>query len=378
MNRTLRRPMFRIGGSAEGITSGLDQTQLTASRPMYNRGRVVRPGGYAGEEEEYARMKKILDQVRGPRESQLPQFLMSMGLDLVSRPKSGNIFQQVATSAKGPLDKWMATRAARGAEEDKLSAALLGDVMDVQARKELQEAKLASEERQARIDAGGKDKKFEFEGIHTALDKLIKQQRELEADLREAKTGTGGVEGVPGKVDPVSPKIDPDQIRSIEDSLEDNAKLQSLYVDDEKDPIRKTLLQAIANGEAVWSDLVYYDETGELPPELLEEGRKEGGRVGYQNAGPVMPSAMPNAMPSAMPVAMQAPRPTDQGQDDTVQDLSFEELRARLPQEITNDIVKLLSESKQALVDFANIRTQQDVNTFNQKYDVNLVVPQEV
>ena len=142
--------------------------------------------------------------------------------------------------------------------------------------------------------------------------------------------------------------------------------------------IRKTLLQAIANGEAVWSDLVYYDETGELPPELLEEGRKEGGRVGYQNAGSVMPSAMPNAMPSAMPVAMQAPGPTDQGQDDTVQDLSFEELRARLPQEITNDIVKLLSESKQALVDFANIRTQQDVNTFNQKYDVNLVVPQEV
>ena len=67
----------------------------------------------------------------------------------------------------------------------------------------------------------------------------------------------------------------------------------------------------------------------------------------------------------------------DQGQDNSVQNLSFEELRARLPQEITNDIVRLISESKQALVDFANIRTQQDVNSFNQKYDVNLVVPQE-
>jgi hypothetical protein len=109
--------------------------------------------------------------------------------------------------------------------------------------------------------------------------------------------------------------------------------------------------------------------------EIIKTGNyKTGGRVGYQNAGAVMP----NAMPSAMPAAMQAPRTMDQGQDDTVQDLSFEELRARLPQEITNDIVKLLSESKQALVDFANIRTQQDVNAFNQKYDVNLVVPQEV
>ena len=374
MNRTLRRPMFRIGGVAEGITSGLDQTQLTASRPGYENGNIV----LERTKESFPEYQKALQDIRGERRSYLPQFLMSMGLDLATRPRSGNIFQQIATSAKGPLDKWMETRAAREGIDDKLASALFGDVMDIETRKELQRKKLESEERQARIDAGGKDKKFEFEGIHTALDKLIKQQRELEADLREAQKGTGGVEGVPGKVDPVSPKIDPDQIRSIEDSLEDNAKLQSLYVDDEKDPIRKTLLQAIANGEAVWSDLVYYDETGELPPELLEEGRNEGGRVGYQNAGSVMPSAMPNAMPSAMPVAMQAPGPTDQGQDDTVQDLSFEELRARLPQEITNDIVKLLSESKQALVDFANIRTQQDVNTFNQKYDVNLVVPQEV
>jgi len=31
MTRVLRRPMFRIGGVAEGITSGLDRTQLTAS-----------------------------------------------------------------------------------------------------------------------------------------------------------------------------------------------------------------------------------------------------------------------------------------------------------------------------------------------------------
>ena len=108
----------------------------------------------------------------------------------------------------------------------------------------------------------------------------------------------------------------------------------------------------------------------------MGEEKAEGGRIGYQNAGSVMPNAMPSAMPAAMQT--QAPGPTDQGQDDTVQDLSFEELRARLPQEITNDIVKLLSESKQALVDFANIRTQQDVNAFNQKYDVNLVVPQEV
>ena len=36
-----------------------------------------------------------------------------MGLDLVSRPKGGNIFQQVATSARGPFKEFQARRAAQ-------------------------------------------------------------------------------------------------------------------------------------------------------------------------------------------------------------------------------------------------------------------------
>ena len=59
------------------------------------------------------------------------------------------------------------------------------------------------------------------------------------------------------------------------------------------------------------------------------------------------------------------------------QDLTYDELRARLP-EITNDVVTLIATSKQALTDFANIQTQQDVDNFNQTYNVNLVLPQEV
>ena len=59
-----------------------------------------------------------------------------------------------------------------------------------------------------------------------------------------------------------------------------------------------------------------------------------------------------------------------------VQKLSYEEIRSRLPQEITNDIVQLLANSAEALQDFAYIRTQQDVNQFNVKYGVNLILPQ--
>ena len=38
MNRVLRRPMFRLGGSAEGITSGLDGPSINASRQGYSFG----------------------------------------------------------------------------------------------------------------------------------------------------------------------------------------------------------------------------------------------------------------------------------------------------------------------------------------------------
>jgi len=373
MNRTLRRPMFRIGGVAEGITSGLDNPQLTASRQPYNRGRVVNPGGYAGEKEEYARMRKLLDEVRGPQRPQWPQFLTSFGLDLLSRPPEGNIFQTAAAAAKGPYSQMMATRGERGISEDKLSAALLGDVMDSQLKKELQEAKLKSEEEQARIKAGGEEGRDEFtwEAKFKKFTELTKQRKDLLDQIEEARL------------------MGPDEIseqekaRTIENLNENILRLDdeiALLDEGEEDYIAKMLEQRDDMETLIkYQDLKRKKHT--MSPEVYQReldkilyGEAEGGRIGYQNAGSVMPNAMPNALPAAMQT--QAPGPTDQ--DDTVQDLSFEELRARLPQEITNDIVKLLSESKQALVDFANIRTQQDVNAFNQKYDVNLVVPQEV
>jgi hypothetical protein len=58
-----------------------------------------------------------------------------------------------------------------------------------------------------------------------------------------------------------------------------------------------------------------------------------------------------------------------------VQKLSYQELRARLPQEITDDVVALISNNEQALQDFAYLQTQQDVGGFNVKYGVNLVLP---
>ena len=57
--------------------------------------------------------------------------------------------------------------------------------------------------------------------------------------------------------------------------------------------------------------------------------------------------------------------------------ISYDQLRARLPAEITDDIVELMTNSAEALEDFAMISTQADVDQFNRKYSVNLVLPAE-
>ena len=364
MNRTLRRPMFRIGGSvAEGITSGLDYPQPNASRVGFKLGGNEKTLG-----QEYDETWKILQGIRPERRPYWPQFATSFGLDLLTRPKSGNIFQQAAASAKGPYEKWMDHRASRYDTDDKLSAALFGDILDIRSQRELKEKELASEERIAKIDADavGKDKKdFEYKGKLEDYEKLIDTGQKLANELAE-------LESAPMDL------LDEAAIKEKKDALDKNAKLQALFADKEEDGIRKAILQGIPTHATTFADLVYYDQTGQIPPGLLEE-KAEGGRVGYQGGGMSLPSAAPAAMQGAMPAAVPAAGTTDQGagQDDSVQDLSFEELRARLPQEITDDIIQLIANSKQALVDFANIRTQQDVNSFNQKYDVNLVVPQE-
>ena len=58
-----------------------------------------------------------------------------------------------------------------------------------------------------------------------------------------------------------------------------------------------------------------------------------------------------------------------------VQQLSYQELRDRLPPEITDDVVNLLANNAEALQSFAYIKTQDDINAFNAKYGVNLVIP---
>ena len=107
-----------------------------------------------------------------------------------------------------------------------------------------------------------------------------------------------------------------------------------------------------------------FARTGELPDFSVTENFATGGRAGYMVGGG-----------ADMDMATAT---TDQGSMPTRKmPIDYDTLRARLPKEITDDVVRLIAASPKALEDFATIATQQDVDQFNQKYSVNLVLPQE-
>jgi uncharacterized protein CbrC (UPF0167 family) len=58
--------------------------------------------------------------------------------------------------------------------------------------------------------------------------------------------------------------------------------------------------------------------------------------------------------------------------------MDFATLRNRLPEEVTDDVVQLLANSKEAMQDFYYLTSQQDVSRFNGKYGVNLILPPSV
>jgi len=127
--------MFRMGGSAEGLTSGL------APRQGYKDANLV---------EQLQTKKNIIDTLapRTPRtDTSMRDFLINFGLDIASRSPSGNIFSTAAISAKDPFakfqeskrledaygmketdeDRALVTDLIKGMDDDKLSA-LMKDV----------------------------------------------------------------------------------------------------------------------------------------------------------------------------------------------------------------------------------------------------------
>ena len=359
-----KRPMFRKGGSAEGgITSGL-------STPK--RGMVDGPGSYAGidmnqnvmqalQNASLGDLKTMADQMYTPSAStrapkrRFNDFLIDFGLDIASRPAGSNIFETAAASAKDPFKRF---QTARSQEE------------------------LLMEQQKENLEGRRSD--------------MFKTLIEGQSDILAEKSGnTSGVElqkvevikdTVPKLYD-LRSKVE-DGTATDEDKMNIDIYERTLNNLQKKDPITQATLDIFVksnDGEMLFSKIAnklfkedniaggekYGDDKSndQLRIDALQEMRKviettfraEGGRIGYAQ-GEMVEEQVTETM---------APGP----QTMTDNPISFDQLRARLPREISDDIVMLMSNSAEALEDFAMISTQQDVSQFNQKYSVNLVLP---
>ena len=134
MNRVLRRPMFRIGGSAEGITSGLQPRQGLAFAGVAGDGNP-KPDTGMSMMEKLQTQKSIVEALapRTPRtDTSMRDFLINFGLDLASRSPQGSIFSTAAASAKEPFAKFQEAKkleGAYGAQETEADRALIADLI---------------------------------------------------------------------------------------------------------------------------------------------------------------------------------------------------------------------------------------------------------
>ena len=339
MRRTLSRPMFRKGGDV---------------RQGYAPGDIVKQIRPTTEE-----IESIYEQLpampKRPADRSLNDFLINFGLDLISRSPSGGIFQTAAEAAKSPFANYQAAQQRRSLLNREDAIQERSDKMDI--INSLMEAKAAA------VGSEGGSSLFSKEATAanikkhmTELSSLITNQGDPDKRLSEAEFNQQ--KGI--------------ILSQLQSFTGENEALKGLYgntaqIELQLNGIKSRLLRGDENG-----DIEITNNQGEIEVVNAAEYYSTNPDL-FRALGLELPTFAEGGMveEEAEVTEIMSPQPSAQANTN----LSFDELRARLPQEITDDIVVILAESPQALVEFADIQTQADVDAFNAKYGVNLVLP---
>tara|TARA_R110000772_G_scaffold81502_1_gene173383 strand:+ start:131 stop:1174 length:1044 start_codon:yes stop_codon:yes gene_type:complete len=346
--------MFRKGGSAgEGITSGLRQGYAEPGSVKQNDLSKIDIRNMNMQQ-----LKDLAEQVayKAPPmapDNSMRDFKIDFGLDLISRSPQGNIFQTAAAAAKEPFANFRNSRATynKGVQdrsinkynsESDMFKTLIGAQSDI----------LGSE-------TGGKT--YRDLEIARQLEQIIPKIYEIQARVDD---------GTATDDDLIQLDILKTQKNNYTKSNPVTEGAIELFI---KSPQGQTLFASITE-EMYDNDTSNYES--ESDPQLYIDAIEKikmilgqfsgGGRAGYA-AGEMVEEQVTET-------ETMAPGPMDNASNNLI---SYDQLRARLPAEITDDIVELMTNSAEALEDFAMISTQADVEQFNRKYSVNLVLPAE-
>jgi hypothetical protein len=329
--KVMQRPMFKMGGKAAsqgtGITSGLDEKiNMTNGRANYADG----PTTY--------------------------QDFLKIAMDKYKR-------QQDAMSGMGNLINLQAAQAASNALSEESS----NNPLDIIVNLAKQGTSIALPGLSAR-------KKLELKmndpSSELAIAKALKptssgSQKVFEMKFAKLDQLEKSLDNLNSQKETLDPKVYLDQKQRIERRMK--LTIGSSYQTDEE-------LRADLRAEFI--DLYGTRPSGSQLDKEVQEYKKsmglpfaDGGRVERQMGSPMMgeqPMVQPQQMAAQKDVAMETQK--DSGNK------VYAMLRSRLPQEVPDEVVQLISYNKEAFADFASIKNQEDVTSFNEKYGVELVI----
>ena len=397
--KVMKRPMFRMGGKAAsqgtGITSGLDEkVNMTDGRVNYQDGPTTYQDfldralkNYNLRQEKMADMNELINlQALGKVSNVLGQTESNNPLDILQNiAMSGAEIALPALSAKKSLElknldpatdlafaKVLKPTSSASQKVFQMKFAKLDQLEkaldQLESQKDKLDPKVYSDEkrklnRRLKLTIGSSyqtedelraDLRQEFIDIYNTapsgaqLDKAVEDYKAsmglAEGGRVNRAMGSGDDGELPADpTEPVNP-FKPKPIKPLGDG--------KMAFDDTPGFELKSLDALINEFEA---------DNGKKPVSIDELKR-----YFYNKYGPGFISKINQAVANeSKDVAMET-----QGQGNNVYDM----LRTRLPQEISDEVVKLIAYNKEAFGDFASIKNQEDVTSFNEKYGVELVI----
>ena len=320
--KVMQRPMFKMGGKAAsqgtGITSGLDEkVNMTDGRANYQDGPRTRQDFLDAAFDKLARRDDALSGME----------------NLINLQALGRVGNVLATEeSNNPFD--ILRNIAMSGTEIALPALMQKNKLNVKRTDPTTDLAFAK----ALKESGGFGEKV-----------YDKKKRDLAA-----------INKAIAEVREKDPNAD---ISALEEQ-----KLLIFSGFDTEQSIKAGIIDAYFKENETMPSQDYVNKMYQKRLQALGGGNAEGGAPNRVNRA--MGTPMIGEQPMANPMAVErkdvAMETQGQGND------AYAMLRARLPQEIPDDVVRLIAYNKEAFADFASIKNQEDVTSFNQKYNVSM------
>ena len=368
-NKILKRPMFMRGGmgySAQGtgITSGMD-----APRPRYYGGGTIGGGTIMG--------NMMGNRTGFEKPMSYEDKMKELSVEeqaIVETPKGTDMYDVISSfgtyaNMRNPDGTYKTTGEA-GFEQAEQIAEIRKNRKDLQDAAKLKEI----ERKRTRLDTEDQ-RAFDMKKLYKEYG--LKEEQAIAVQELQNK----------GAIDVAKIQFDPARtatglkIKELKGLLDSNEISESEYNTRLKDILSGTSTQkdlanitaALISGggdpktAAADAIRIYLQIQGVLGVEL----NAAGGRVGYQ-----MGTSSTGAMPVQTAEVTETVEEVKEPNEASVP-MSYQDFRAKIPAEVSDEIVQLIYYNQNAFADFAQITTQADVYAFNNKYGVSLVLPMQ-